>query len=112
MKSVAGKTVLVTGAAMGMGRLFVERAIAEHAAAVLLWDDNAEALAQTLAELEATDSATRLTAYEIDVTDLATVEATAAEVLADVGAVDVLVNNAGVVRGNQYFWESDPRSDT
>ena len=112
MKSVAGKTVLVTGAAMGMGRLFVERAIAEHAAAVLLWDVNAEALAQTLAELEATDSATRLAAYEIDVTDLATVEATAAEVLADVGAVDVLVNNAGVVRGNQYFWESDPRSDT
>ena len=54
MKSVAGKTVLVTGAAMGMGRLFVERAIAEHAAAVLLWDVNAEALAQTLAEVRMT----------------------------------------------------------
>ena len=35
MKSVAGKTVLVTGAAMGMGRLFVERAIAERARRVI-----------------------------------------------------------------------------
>ena len=34
MKSVQGKNVLVTGAAMGMGRLFAERAIAEKAKAV------------------------------------------------------------------------------
>ena len=69
MKSVAGKTVLVTGAAMGMGRLFVERAIAERARRVILWDVDEAALAATVAELEAGDHETRLTAYAIDVTD-------------------------------------------
>ena len=112
MKSVAGKTVLVTGAAMGMGRLFVERAIAERARRVILWDVDEAALAATVAELETSDHETRLTAYGIDVTDQPTVEATATEILGDSGSVDVLVNNAGIVRGNRYFWESDPARDT
>jgi len=112
MKSVAGKTVLVTGAAMGMGRLFVERAIAERARRVILWDVDEAALAATVAELETGDHETRLTAYAIDVTDRPTVEATATEILRDAGPVDVLVNNAGIVRGNRYFWESDPARDT
>lgn len=112
MKSVAGKTVLVTGAAMGMGRLFVERAIAERARRVILWDVDEAALAATVAELETSDHETRLTAYAIDVTDRPTVEATATEILGDAGPVDVLVNNAGIVRGNRYFWESDPARDT
>ena len=112
MKSVAGKTVLVTGAAMGMGRLFVERAIAERARRVILWDVDEAALAATVAELEPGDHETRLTAYAIDVTDRPTVEATATEILGDSGPVDVLVNNAGIVRGNRYFWESDPARDT
>lgn len=112
MKSVAGKTVLVTGAAMGMGRLFVERAIAERARRVILWDVDEAALAATVTELEAGDHETRLTAYAIDVTDRPTVEATATEILGDAGPVDVLVNNAGIVRGNRYFWESDPARDT
>ena len=80
MKSVAGKTVLVTGAAMGMGRLFVERAIAERARRVILWDVDEAALAATVAELETGDHETRLTAYGIDVTDRPTVEATATEI--------------------------------
>ena len=50
MKSVQGKTVLITGAAMGMGRLFAERAIAEKAKAVVRWDLNEVALQSTLEE--------------------------------------------------------------
>ena len=51
MKSVEGKNVLITGAAKGMGRLFAERAIAEGASAVVLWDVDESALNDTLAEL-------------------------------------------------------------
>ena len=51
MRSVKGKRVLITGAAMGMGRLFAERAIAEQASAVVLWDVNEDALNDTLNEL-------------------------------------------------------------
>jgi hypothetical protein len=43
--AVAGGVVLVTGAAMGMGRLYALRAAREGAAVVLLWDVDAEGLA-------------------------------------------------------------------
>jgi len=110
MKSVRGKTVLVTGGAMGMGRLFAERALEEHAKVVVLWDVDEQALNQTLAELP--EGPTEVIGYVVDVSDLDAIQATAAEMLDELGHVDVLVNNAGVVRGNSYFWESDPIRDT
>jgi all-trans-retinol dehydrogenase (NAD+) len=109
MRSVTGKSVLVTGAAMGMGRLFAERAIAEQAAAVVLWDVNESALKSTVAELA--DGPTEVSANVVDVSDAHAVAETAASVLADLGRIDVLVNNAGVVRGNHYFWETDLERD-
>lgn len=110
MRSVKGKRVLVTGGAMGMGRLFAERAIAEQAAAVVLWDVNEAALNDTLNELA--DSATEISGYIVDVADAEEVAGTAAIVLDDLKGIDVLINNAGVVRGNKYFWETDLEHDT
>lgn len=110
MRSVKGKTVLITGGAMGMGRLFAERAIAEEAAAVVLWDINEAALNATLAELA--DGPCEVSGYIVDVGDPEEIAATAADVLDDLGHIDVLVNNAGIVRGNAYFWETDPARDT
>jgi short-subunit dehydrogenase len=110
MKSVRDKRVLVTGAAMGMGRLFAERALAEQASAVVLWDVNESALDDTLTELA--DGPVEVSGYVVDVTDPAAVAGTAAAVLDDLGGVDVLVNNAGIVRGNRYFWETDLERDT
>ncbi|HSJ90972.1 MAG TPA: SDR family NAD(P)-dependent oxidoreductase [Ilumatobacter sp.] len=117
MRSVAGKRVLVTGAAMGMGRLFAERAIAERASAVVLWDVNESALNDTLAELAdartgAGASVAEISGYVVDVADAAAVADTAAAVLDDLDGIDVLINNAGVVRGNKYFWETDLERDT
>ena len=109
MKSVDGKNVLITGAAMGMGRLFAERAIAEHAAAVVLLDVNESALNETLDDLAGGPS--EVTGYIVDVSDAAAIADTAAAVLDDLGRIDVLVNNAGVVRGNHYFWETDLEHD-
>ncbi len=110
MKTVQGKNVLVTGAAMGMGRLFAERAIAEGAAAVVLWDVNEDALNATLGELAGGE--TEVSGYVVDVSDLELIKATAEMVLEDLGHIDILVNNAGVVRGNKYFWECDSVRDT
>ncbi|MEI2825656.1 MAG: SDR family NAD(P)-dependent oxidoreductase [Dermatophilaceae bacterium] len=114
MKSVQGKNVLITGAAMGMGRLFAERAIAEGAAQVVLWDLQEDRLNQTLAELAdaAAEHEVVLSGFVVDVSDLDDVRVSADAVRADLGHVDVLVNNAGVVRGNTYFWESDSTKDT
>ena len=109
MRSAEGKHVLVTGAAMGMGRLFAERAIAEEAAAVVLWDVNESALDDALAEIDA--GVSEVTGYVVDVSDAEEVADTAAAVLDELGRIDVVINNAGVVRGNRYFWETDLERD-
>jgi len=109
MNSAKGKNVLVTGAAMGMGRLFAERAIAEGAAAVVLWDIDESSLNETLNELD--DAPCEVSGYIVDVSDIDGVADTAAAVLEDLGQIDILVNNAGVVRGNHYFWETDLERD-
>ena len=51
--TVAGGVVLVTGAAMGMGRLYALRAAREGAGVVILWDVDADGLASTAAEVTA-----------------------------------------------------------
>lgn len=115
MRSVKGKRVLVTGGAMGMGRLFAERAIAEQAAAVVLWDVDESALNDTLTELiegPARDFGVDVSGWIVDVADVTAVADTAAAVLDDLGRIDILINNAGVVRGNEYFWETDLEADT
>lgn len=106
--TVRGRTVLVTGAAMGMGRLYAERAVRGGAAAVVLWDVDAAALGATAAALAG--SGTAVSAYPVDISSLEQVRAAAAAVLADTGAPDVLINNAGVVTGS-YFWEHRQEAD-
>ena len=117
MRSVKAKRVLITGGAMGMGRLFAERAIAEHASAVVLWDVDEDALNKTLVELidgpaKAAGSDVEVSGWIVDVADATAVADTAAAMLEDLERIDVLINNAGVVRGNDYFWETDLEHDT
>ena len=107
MKSVAGKTVLVTGAAMGLGKLFARTAVTEDAAAVVLWDINESALKDTAAELEALGGTVHT--YVVDVSSSTAVTKAANLVRKEVGDVQILVNNAGIVRGNGYFWENKLR---
>ncbi len=110
MQSVAGMNVLVTGAAMGLGKLFAARAVSEGAAAVVLWDANEAALAQTAAELQARGGTIHHQA--VDVTSEDRVTQAADRVRDEIGTVHVLFNNAGIVRGNGYFWENSPKDFT
>ncbi|WP_280417975.1 SDR family NAD(P)-dependent oxidoreductase [Nocardia carnea] len=109
LDTVAGKKVLITGAAMGLGKLFAEQAVREGAAAVVLWDVNETALRATAAELSAISGA--IHSHTVDISDREAVAAAAESVRVDVGDIDVLVNNAGIVRGNTYFWETKDRDD-
>lgn len=110
MKSVKGKSVLITGGAMGMGRLFAERAVAEGASDVVLWDVDEDALNRTLDDLA--DGPAPVSGYVVDLADPEAITATAAAVREDVGTIEILLNNAGIVRGNAYFWETDAVRDT
>lgn len=107
MRSVAGKNVLVTGAAMGLGKLFANTAVDEGAANVVLWDINEGALKDTTAELEAVGGTVH--GYVVDVSSARSIAKAAALVRSEVGDIQVLVNNAGIVRGNGYFWENQTR---
>jgi all-trans-retinol dehydrogenase (NAD+) len=107
VKSVAGKNVLVTGAAMGLGKLFATTAVNEEAASVVLWDINEGALKDTAAELEAAGGTVHT--YVVDVSSGESIAKAAELVRNEVGTIHVLVNNAGIVRGNGYFWENQTR---
>jgi 3-oxoacyl-[acyl-carrier protein] reductase len=92
-RSVEGLTVLVTGAASGMGRA-TARVFADEGAKIAVTDyseDGAQAVAEAIAAAGGTAQAWRL-----DVTDPAQIEAVVAAAAARFGGLDVLVNNAGV----------------
>lgn len=89
MSDFAGKIVLVTGAAHGFGRA-IALAFAQRGANVHAADINAAGLADT-----AGLAGGALETHELDVGDPAAVQAA----IAEVGEVDILVNDAGGVRG-------------
>ena len=94
-----GRTVLVTGAARGVGR-----AIGEHfgaaGAVVYLLDNDAEAVKATAAEAGAAG-------LVADVSNTEQVAAAVARVIADTGRIDVLVNNAGILRDGMVWKLTD-----
>jgi NAD(P)-dependent dehydrogenase (short-subunit alcohol dehydrogenase family) len=97
--------VVVTGAARGVGRAIAE-GFAGQGARVALVDVLQEDLARTASEME-TAGATVLPVVA-DVTAVTEVEAMAARVAAELGPIDVLVNNAGTFSVIGPVWEVDP----
>ena len=87
---LAGKTALVTGGGSGFGAGIARKFIAEGAQVVIA-DINlaaAEAISEKLG--------TSTYAAHVDVADLGSVKALARQAEKDVGAVDIVINNAGV----------------
>ena len=110
--TVTGSRFLITGAAMGMGRLYAERAVAEGAETIILWDINKEALTETTKALRVhADNSQEIVPMLVDIAERTAIEKAAAKVIADHEGVDVIINNAGVVRGT-YFWEHENERDT
>lgn len=89
---LAGKTVLITGASSGIGEA-TAYAAAERGATVLLVARRAESLERVQKSIDADGGQAH--AYPCDLTDGDAVDALVRDVLAEHGAVDYLVNNAG-----------------
>jgi len=89
------KVTLITGGAAGIGKATALRFF-EEGAKVVLCDVSEEAGQKTTAELGA-DAAF----YKVNVTDRQAVQEWVDDVVARFGRVDVLVNNAGILRDNQ-----------
>jgi len=105
---VRGATVLVTGAARGMGALFARRAAREGAAAIALWDLDQDGTGQLAEELCA--QGVRAVPVRVDMASPESIRTAAEETRTAVGPPSILVNNAGIVRGAR-FWEHDPERD-
>ena len=93
---LANKVALITGAARGIGAATARRFVAEGAQ-VILADRRREQGEALLAELEAERPGSSIF-VEFDVAEEAGWQAAVEQTLAAFGRIDVLVNNAGVIR--------------
>jgi 3-oxoacyl-[acyl-carrier protein] reductase len=88
---LSGKRAVVTGAARGLG-LAIAELLAARGASVAIADVDAEGAARAAAALQGA------IAVQLDVRDAEAAEAAFAQVADTLGGVEILVNNAGVVR--------------
>jgi 3-oxoacyl-[acyl-carrier protein] reductase len=95
-----GRVVVVTGGAAGIGHATALR-FAEAGDTVVVWDVSDRGVETLLAGLEAAGGAGLF--RKVDVADADSVGTAMDEVVAEFGGVDVLVNNAGIVRDAQLI---------
>lgn len=91
---VSGKSIVITGAGGGFGRLVAQKAAA-RGAKVTLGDINLPAAEDVAAEIRAAGGQAQ--AVAVDVTQLAQVKALVGAALDAFGRVDVMLNNAGIM---------------
>lgn len=94
--SFAGKVVLVTGAAGGLGKA-IASAFLQSGASVTICDVMADVLQDTVTEFNSAGFGNdRLLSTETDVTNEAAIDQAFTKTIQKFGRLDVLVNNAGI----------------
>lgn len=95
MKRLANKTAVITGGASGIGKATALRFL-EEGARVAIWDiqdERGRAL-----EADCRRQGLEASYYRVDTTNFEAVMQAAAQVKADFGSIDILINNAGITR--------------
>ncbi len=108
-KQLSDKIAVVTGAGRGIGRAIALAYANEGADVVCVsrTQENSEKVAEEVRQL-----GQKAWAMAVDVSDTASVESAAKQILADCGKVDILVNNAGVTRDTLLMRMSEEDWDT
>ncbi len=122
--NLKGKTVLITGGASGIGKIMGHICLEKGVANLVIWDVNPDNIRRTEIELAGisggdvnrTDANNadrpktslgsnkdRIHSYQVNCADADAVAETYSKVISEVGQVDILINCAGVVRGNNTF---------
>jgi NAD(P)-dependent dehydrogenase (short-subunit alcohol dehydrogenase family) len=102
VKLEAGQVAVVTGGASGIGRAMVD-AFAARGLTVVIADVEADSLDAAVRDVDGT-----AVGVQVDVSSPSSISDLAARVLAELGRVDVLVNNAGVIAPRRPLWEHTP----
>lgn len=106
---IKGTNVLITGGASGIGRIMGRICLEKGASNLVVWDINQANIDKTEAELsdvkpaEAGVSKGQIHSYIVNVSDPQAIKSAYEKVKSEVGEVDILVNCAGIVRGNNTF---------
>lgn len=106
---IKGTNVLITGGASGIGRIMGRICLEKGASNLIVWDINQANIDKTEAELsdvkpaEAGVSKSQIHSYIVNVSDPQAIKLAYEKVKSEVGEVDILVNCAGIVRGNNTF---------
>lgn len=106
---IKGTNVLITGGASGIGRIMGRICLEKGASNLIVWDINQANIDKTEAELsdvkpaEAGVSKSQIHSYIVNVSDPQAIKSAYEKVKSEVGDVDILVNCAGIVRGNNTF---------
>lgn len=91
------KTILITGSTDGIGQL-AARELAQDGHELYLHGRNPEKLATVIAEIKESSQNENISGYVADLSDLAAVRQMARQVNEDLPRLDILINNAGVLK--------------
>jgi 3-oxoacyl-[acyl-carrier protein] reductase len=109
MGLLEGKVALITGATRGIGKGIAEVFAKQGAEVAFTYAgsvDKAKALEQELGKI------TKVKSYQSDASDYDAAQQLAADVIADFGKIDILINNAGITRDNLMLRMSKDDWDT
>ncbi|KAF5291397.1 hypothetical protein FQR65_LT01707 [Abscondita terminalis] len=99
-KSLKNKNILITGGAGGVGQELTLR-LARRNANVIVWDINEKAIEKLM--MRANEEGLKVRVHVVDITDRCNVYKNADLIRSEVGALDVLINNAGIVAGHTFM---------
>ena len=97
------KKLLITGGASGIGKIMARKSLERGVSHLVIWDINEEGLSKTKEEFS--KLGIPIFIYKVDVSNLDEIKINAQKVRTEVGKIDVLINNAGIVVG-KYFHEN------
>ena len=92
--------VLITGGASGIGKIMGRMALEKGAACLIIWDINPQNITSAVNELSPYG---KVKGYIVDVSDNKLITEGYNKVVNECGAVDILINCAGIITSNKTF---------